>query len=84
MTIRQFIKKRPYLSWYVKDLERLSPEAIVEATLNYGDWEDVKRLIGILKIKRVAGFFEGQIRRKRNNYDPQIRNYFELYFRKHA
>jgi len=37
MNIYQFIKKRKYLVWYVKDPEKLNNEAIVEAVLNYGD-----------------------------------------------
>lgn len=84
MTIHEFIKKRPYLLWYVKDFEHLSPEAIVEATLNYGDWEDVKKIIDILKISTVAKLFTRRIKRKRSNYDPKVANYFRLYFRKHA
>ncbi len=36
-TIHDFIKKRKHLIWYVKDYDKLSPESIVEATLNYGN-----------------------------------------------
>lgn len=84
MTLGNFIKKRRYLVWYVKDPEKLSQEAIVEAVLNYGDWEDVKKLFSILGIKKVAKIFFKQTRRKRINYDPKIMNYFNLYFKKYA
>ena len=70
--------------WYVKEPENLSPEAIVEAVLNYGDWDDVKNLFSILGIKKVARIFLKQMRRKRVNYDPKILNYFNLYFTKYA
>jgi hypothetical protein len=87
MTIHEFIKKRPYLIWYVKDLDNLSEESIVEHTLNYGDWKDVQTLIKILGMEKTAEIF----RRKstpspagRQNYHPQIKHYFTLYFDKYA
>lgn len=86
-TLTSFIKKRPYLIWYTKNYNGLSAESIVEATLNYGDWDDVQKLIGILGIKKTAEIF----RRKsagdkfgRQNYRPEIKYYFNLYFNKHA
>ncbi|KKR14686.1 MAG: hypothetical protein UT42_C0021G0010 [Candidatus Falkowbacteria bacterium GW2011_GWA2_39_24] len=44
MTIRQFIKQRPQLMWYIKDLEHVSEASIVEHVLNYGDWDDVEKM----------------------------------------
>ena len=84
MTIRQFIKKRPYLVWYVKNLDKLSEESIVEHVLNYGDWDDVKKMIKILGIKKTAAIFRKKSRQKRCNYDSKIKNYFQLYFNKYA
>lgn len=84
MKIHAFIKKRPYLIWYTRDFEHLSEEAIVEAVLNYGDFDDVKKIIFILGIKKVAKIFRKQIRQKRINYDRKIMNYFKLYFDKYA
>ena len=86
MTINDFIKKRPYLVWYTKNLEHLSEEAIVESVLNFGDWNDVKEMISILGIKRVAKIFRKQTnpRKKRINYDSKIVNYFKLFFKKYA
>ena len=84
MTLKDFIKKRRDLVWYVKSPENLSQEAIVEAVLNYGDFDDVKKLFSILGIKRVAGIFKKQTRRKRINYDPKIAHYFNLYFKKYV
>lgn len=86
MTIHDFIKERKYLIWYVKDYDALDGEAIVEATLNYGDWEDVKLLIKILGMKKVAKIFREQTspKRMRSNIRPEIKNYFTLYFNKYA
>lgn len=84
MTINDFIKKRPYLIWYTKDYENLSEEVIVESVLNYGDFDDIKKMFDILGIKKVTTIFNKQISQKRNNYLPKIKNYFNLYFKKYA
>jgi hypothetical protein len=87
MELQDFIQKRKYLVWYVKDPATLSPEAIVEATLNYGDWEDFKELIDILGIAKTALIFRKKSTKskmKRCNYSPKTINYFNLYFNKYA
>ena len=82
--LKDFAQKRPHLFWYIKDLESLSEEAVVEAVLNYGSWEDVQELIKILDIKKTASIFRKKANGKRSNYRPEIKNYFELYFNKYA
>ena len=87
MTIHDFIKKRKYLVWWVKDYNKLGPESIVEATLNYGDWDDVKALNKILGIKKVAKIFRAKSPKSkmgRTNYFPEVTHYFNLYFNKYA
>ena len=84
MTIQKFIKARPYLIWYVRDFKALSKEAIVEAVLNYGDFDDVKKMISILGIKKVSDIFRKQLKRRRINYDSKTINYFRLYFKRYA
>jgi hypothetical protein len=85
--IKNFIKKRRYLVWYVEDVEQLPDESIVEAVLNYGDWDDVQTLIKIMGIKKVAGIFREKSKPSamgRQNYEPKVINYFNLYFNKYA
>ena len=84
MTINKFIEKRPYLIWYTKNFAHLSKEAIVEAVLNYGDFDDVKKMISILGMKKTAAIFRKKSKQKRCNYDPKVKNYFQLYFKKYA
>lgn len=84
MTIHDFIKRRKYLVWSTQNYDGLSTEAIVEAVLNYGDFDDVKKMISILGIKRVAVIFRKQLKHLRVNYDPKIINYFRRYFQKYA
>ena len=83
-TIHEFIKQKPYLVWYVKDLEKLNEESIVEHVLNYGDWDDVQEMIKILGIKKTAEIFKKESNKERSNYRPEIKNYFSLYFHKYA
>ena len=87
MTIHQFIKKRPYLVWYVKDLSKLDEASIVEHVLNYGDWDDVQQMIKILGMKKTAKIFREKStpsKMGRQNYRPEIKHYFNLYFNKYA
>jgi hypothetical protein len=84
MSLNNFIKKRPYLFWYIKDKEKISPEVAVEQILNFGDFKDVKQLIKIIGLKETAEIFSKQIKKKRCNYRPEIKNYFTLYFKKYA
>ncbi|MBU4480429.1 hypothetical protein KKG48_03245 [Patescibacteria group bacterium] len=84
MTIQEFIKKRKYLVWYVKNPEKLNNEAIVEAVLNYGDWDDVQKMIKILGMKKVAKIFKEKTTGKRCNYHMKTKNYFNLFFNKYA
>ncbi|MEK9147759.1 MAG: hypothetical protein AAB593_02530 [Patescibacteria group bacterium] len=82
--LSKFMKDRPTLVWYVKNPENLNPESIVEHTLNYGDWDDVLELIKILGINEMAAIFREATNRKRINYHPKTKNYFQLYFNKYA
>jgi len=84
MTMTSFIKKRPYLIWYTNNYNNLSEKAIVESVLNYGDFNDVKKLIKILGIEKTAAIFRNSLIKKRCNLRPEIKNYFQLYFNKYA
>jgi len=84
MTRKEFIKKRKYLFWYIKNPENVSDESLVEAVLNYGDWKDVKEIIKILGIKKIAGIFTSEANKTRSNYRPEVKNYFKHYFARYA
>jgi len=82
--MEDFLKNRQYLFWYIKDLNKLSENSIVETILNYGDWEDFQNLIKILGIEKIAKNFSQDIKKDRNNYRPEVQNYFQLYFQKYV
>ncbi|MFH1178444.1 MAG: hypothetical protein V1711_01835 [bacterium] len=84
MTIGDFVKQRKYLFWSTRNYDGLSPEAVVEAVLNYGDMNDVRELIALLGIQEVAKTFRANTSRVRVNYRPEVVNYFKLYFQKYA
>ena len=70
--------------WSTNNYDALSEDAILEAVLNYGNFNDAQALFSLLGIKKSAAIFHEQIRRSRVNYSPKIRNYFTLYFKKYA
>lgn len=84
MTIHDFIKQRQYLVWHVSDYDSLDEAAIIEATLNYGTWNDVQELFKIVGVKKTADIFRARSRDKRTNYLPKIQHYFTRYFNKYA
>lgn len=70
--------------WSTRSFSKLSNEVMVEAVLNYGDFDEVQKMIKILGMKEAARIFRKQLKQKRNNYRPEIKNYFKLYFNKYA
>lgn len=85
-SLYDFIRERKHFIWYVKEYRALNEESVVEATLNYGDWDDVQELIRILGMECVAQIFRKQMvtGRQRGNYYPETAHYFNLYFDKYA
>ena len=84
MGIGDFVKKRKHLFWSTRNYDGLSPGAVLEGVLNYGDMNDVKELLSLLGMREAAKIFHEQTNRARVNYRPEIVNYFQLYFQKYA
>lgn len=81
--LRSVIIGKPYLFWYVRNIDFLSSESIVEAILCRGDFSDFLELIRALGIKNTAEIFFKQVSMKRTNYNKKTGNYFTLFFKKH-
>jgi hypothetical protein len=80
------VAHRP-LFWSVSDtqLSNISDTLLVETILNYGNLEDVKELIQFMGLQEVALVFRQSIsQRLRHNYFPEVANFFQLYFNRHA
>ncbi|QQS61148.1 MAG: hypothetical protein IPN70_04670 [Candidatus Moraniibacteriota bacterium] len=84
MDIQTFIIQRSHFVWWTKNPGQLSVESIVEATLNYGNWDDVQKLISILGIEKISSIFHSQIEHERSNYHLKTKHFFTLYFKAHA
>ncbi len=57
---------------------------LLETILNYGDQESVKSLFNFIGINKAAEVFNRQISNERNNYFAPVKNFFQLYFNRHA
>ncbi len=83
--IEKYIADRSALFWSVGDLSRVSDTLLVETILNYGSSEDVRELIRLLGLNRIATiFYASTVGRTRDNYFPEVKNFFTYYFTRHA
>ena len=82
--LTQFAKQTPSLFWSTKSYDKLSPEVILENTLNYGDWSDVQQIFQIMGLSNAYKVFDKIANKKRGNLRPSIKHYFTLYFEKYA
>jgi len=85
--IQNLIQENANLFWWVPSDKKndLSLDALVEAILNYGDSDSVKALFAVVSIDKVADIFKKNTKNKtRNNYFPEVINYFDLYFKKYV
>ena len=84
--IKAYIRERGDLFWYSPEDkgETVSDELLVEHILNYGTMEDVRELFNVMGLQRVAEVFRGMTGRKALNFFPEIWNFFNLFFMRHA
>ncbi len=83
----KFIQACRPLFWSVSDanLPHISDELLVETILNYGNLQQVRALIDLLGLGQVAAIFAKTTRgRVRNNFFPEVANYFNIYFQRHV
>lgn len=84
--IKQFIREHSSLFWYTPEdkKEEISNEFLVETIFNYGDLNDVKKLINILGVAKLSEIFSGMHGRKKLNYYPEIYNFFSMLIQRYA
>ncbi|MEA1897548.1 MAG: hypothetical protein U9N53_07775 [Bacteroidota bacterium] len=84
--LKKFIQKSSNLFWYIPEDKKqdISLGVLVETILNYGSRESVRKLFELIGIEKASEVFKEQIKNKRNNYFKPVRNFFELYFARHA
>ena len=81
---RDIIRQNPGLIWYTKNYDHLSPEAITEAILNCGSWDNFQELRTLLGTKVLADIFSKLALQKRGNLHYLAKNYFTYYFAKYV
>jgi len=86
MNKEQLINKYAHLFWYINkaDLHHISNVVLVEFILNYGSLEAVQDVFLALGKENVAKEFVHSLQTKRNNYFPQVKHFFDLYFKKNV
>lgn len=85
--VKAYIRKNKDLFWYIAPdaKENISHEVLVEFILNYGSEKMIKELFDLLGTEYVAEIFREQTAKgRRINYFKTVKNYFELYFNRHA
>jgi hypothetical protein len=84
--IKAFINEHYPLFWFIPEnaRENISLNLLVETILQYGDIPDIRRLIELIGLKKIAAIFNQQVLQRRCNYHPRTINYFKLYFSKYA
>jgi len=84
--IKSFIRQHSSLFWYTSEdkKEEISQEFLVETILNYGDMDDVRKLIQIMGIKRLTEIFSGLQGRKKMNYYPEIYHFYSILIQRYA
>jgi hypothetical protein len=83
---KKYIAKHKSLFWYTPEdkKEEISDNLLVETILNYGTLDDVKELIQIMGVNKVADVFYSAKGRMKGNYYPEIYNFFNLVFTRYV
>ena len=78
MTRTQLIDKNKHLFWYTPEEKKhdVSDALLVERILNDGTMDVYHDLISVLGIEHVANVFFSATGRQKNNYHPEIYNFF--------
>ena len=85
--IADYIKQHENLFWYTpaEKLGNISLSFLTETILNYGTMDDIRELFAVAGVRNTAKVFrEATQKSKRDNYFPEVKNYFTLYFNKYA
>lgn len=81
---QNIIRQDPSLIWYTKSYDTLDIRSVVEAVLNFGYKKQFDELISVLGMDKTARVFDYLNNMPRNNLHPLYRNYYSLYFNRHA
>jgi hypothetical protein len=81
---QDIIRNDPSLIWYTKSYDTLDIRSVAEAVFNFGYKQQFDKIISILGMNKAAQVFDYLDQMPRNNLHPLYRNYYSLYFNRHA
>ena len=81
--IKAIIKANRHLFWYTPEEKKgeISEDLLLETILNYGTLESSIHLIDVMGKAHVLNKLTAAKGRKKNNYYPEIYNFFLLYLK---
>ena len=82
-TLQEFAQKHHMYWWWVSDVTKLSESALIEGTLNFGDFEDKKEIIELIGPKKVKKEFHRMVHMPRSNIRPEVADYWQDYLDRH-
>ena len=83
--MQAWLLERKHLWWWVTDVTQLSQQAVLEAVLNHGRWQDFKDLQQFIGLQKMAELFVQMTRHKqRVNLRPEKQALFTHYFNRHV
>ena len=84
--LKDFILNHKTFWWWVpeKELIALSIASVVEATLNYGQEEDLAILFEMIGVSKVSEIFKAGNKGIRSNYQSDVIAFFDAYFKRHV
>ena len=86
MTRGQYIESHKNMFWYTPADKKteISDALLVETILNDGTLADYKALLQVLGPKHVAEVFFSAVGRQKQNYYPEIYNFYSLLLSKYV
>lgn len=82
--LQSFARGHRMYWWWVPDVTKLSEDAIVEGTMNYGDFADKKKLLSILGPRKFRNNLTKLIKNPRSSIRPETASYWLDYLASHA
>jgi len=83
-TRAKWLKERHGLWWSTSQLDKLSDEVILEAVMNYGQWEDFLDLKQWWGLKKIKQLFEQMMSKRRVNLRQPVQVLFHDYLAAHV
>lgn len=84
VTLQSFASEHHMYWWWVPDVTKLSEDAIVEGTINCGDFADKKELLAILGKTRFRNNLTKLMKQPRSSIRPETASYWLDYITTHA